>query len=201
MSDDRSFLFLVGSARAGGNTEILARRAAKELPRGVGQRWIRTAEVPLTPFVDRKHDGEDFVPPAGNERLLLDATFAATDLVIASPVYWYSVSASVKLYFDHWASWLDQPELEFKARMRGKTLWGVSALAERPEQAEPLIGTLRKTAEYLGMRWGGQLLGNGSRPGDVLLDEGALKAAETFFADADSVRLEEVHAVPAPAGS
>ncbi|WP_414935717.1 flavodoxin family protein [Amycolatopsis sp. cmx-11-51] len=188
MTDDRSFLFLLGSARAGGNTEILARRAAKELPRAVKQRWIRTSELPLAPFVDRKHDGEEFVPPAGNERSLFDATMAATDLVIASPVYWYSVSASVKLYFDHWAGWMDQPELRFKEQMRGKTLWGVSALAEQPEQAEPLIGTLRKTAEYLGMHWGGQLLGNGSRPGDVLLDEGALKAAETFFAGADLVR-------------
>ncbi|KZB82607.1 flavodoxin family protein [Amycolatopsis regifaucium] len=188
MTEDRSFLFLLGSARAGGNTEMLARRAAKELPRSVKQRWIRTSELPLAPFVDRKHDGDDFVPPAGNERALFDATMAATDLVIASPVYWYSVSASVKLYFDHWAAWLDQPELRFKERMRGKTLWGVSALAERPEQAEPLIGTLRKTAGYLGMHWGGQLLGNGSRPGDVLLDEDALKAAVTFFAGADLVR-------------
>ncbi|WP_410656368.1 flavodoxin family protein [Amycolatopsis sp. lyj-112] len=188
MTDDRSFLFLLGSARAGGNTEMLARRAAKELPRGVRQRWIRTSEVPLEPFVDRKHDGVDFVPPAGNERLLFDATDAATDLVIASPVYWYSVSASVKVYLDHWAGWLDQPELRFKEQMRGKTLWGVSALAERPEQADPLIDTLRKTAVYLGMRWGGHLVGNGSRPGDVLLDEGALKAAETFFAGADLVR-------------
>jgi NAD(P)H-dependent FMN reductase len=187
MSDDRSFLFLVGSARAGGNTEILARRAAKALPRDVGQRWIRMPEVPLAPFADRRHDGEDFVPPAGNERLLLDATYAATDLVIASPVYWYSVSASVKLYLDYWAGWLDQPELEFKQRMRGKTLWGVSALAEGPEQAEPLIGMLRKSAQYLRMSWGGQLTGNGSRPGDVLLDEVALKESETFFVGANLV--------------
>ncbi len=188
MADDRSFLFLLGSARAGGNTEILARRAAKELPRDVGQRWIRMSAVPLAPFVDRKHDGEELVPPAGNERLLFDATVATTDLVIASPVYWYSVSASLKLYFDHWAGWQDQAELRFKEQMRGKTLWGVSALAEAPEQAGPVTGTLRQTAEYLGMHWGGHLLGNGSRPGDVLLDDGALKAAETFFAGADLVR-------------
>lgn len=188
MGDERSFLFLLGSARAGGNTEILARRAAKALPRDVGQRWLRTSELPLEPFVDRRHDGEDYAPPAGNERSLLDATYAATDLVIASPVYWYSVSASMKLYLDHWAGWLEQPELEFKARMRGKTLWGVSALAEGPEEAEPLIGMLRLTARYLGMRWGGQLIGNGSRPGDVLLDEAALKESETFFASADLVR-------------
>ncbi len=188
MTDDRNFLFLVGSARAGGSTEILARRAARALPRDVGQRWIRTSDVPLAPFVDLRHDGEGFDPPTGNERLLLDATYAATDLVIVSPVYWYSVSASVKLYLDYWAGWLDQSELEFKERMRGKTLWGVSVLSEGPEQAEPLIGTLRKSAEYLDMNWGGQLIGKGNRPGDVILDENALKVSETFFAGADLVR-------------
>ena len=51
----RNFLFLVGAARAGGNTEMLARRAAKELPRDAEQRWLRLPELPLPPFEDRRH--------------------------------------------------------------------------------------------------------------------------------------------------
>lgn len=186
--NDRNFLFLLGAARAGGNTEILARRAAKELPGDVSQRWIRLPEVPLEPFEDRRHGAGEHLPPVGNERLLMDATFAATDLVIASPVYWYTVSASVKLYLDYWSGWMRVPSAEFKARMRGKTLWGVSVLSESEREAQPLIGTLRLCAEYLSMNWGGVLLGNGSRPGDVLVDAPALSSAETFFAGADLVR-------------
>jgi hypothetical protein len=34
------------------------------------------------------------------------------------------------------------------------------------------------------MDWGGVLLGNGSRPGDVLLDADAMSAASTFFSRA-----------------
>lgn len=34
----------------------------------------------------------------------------------------------------------------------------------------------------MGMRFGGVLLGNGSKPGDVLRDTEALARAETFFA-------------------
>jgi multimeric flavodoxin WrbA len=184
---DRSFLFLIGAARAGGNTEILARRSAKELPRDVEQRWIRLPEVPLAPFEDRRHGAGEPPAPGGNEQLLMDATFAATDIVIASPVYWYSVSASVKLYLDHWSGWLRLP-VEFKAKMRGKTLWGVSVLSETAREAQPLIGTLGLCAEYLGMHWGGVLLGNGSRPGDVLVDPAAMAAATTFFTGADLVR-------------
>lgn len=183
---DRSFLFLVGAARAGGNTEMLARRAAKELPREVDQRWIRLPEVPLAPFEDRRHGAGEHPAPGANEQLLMDATFAATDIVIVSPVYWYSVAASVKLYLDHWSGWLRLP-VEFKPRMRGKSLWGVSVLSETAREAQPLIGTLELCAEYLSMNWGGVLLGNGSRPGDVLLDDSAMTAASTFFTGADLV--------------
>lgn len=180
MTDDRNFLFLLGSARTGGNTETLAREAAR--PLAAPQSWVRLSDLPLDRFQDARHDGRRYLTPSGNEQQLLDATLEATDIVIASPVYWYSVSADVKLYLDYWSGWLYVPGVDFKARMRGKTLWGVSVLGEGPEQAAPLVGTLQKSAEYLGMNWGGVLLGNGSRPGDVLKDASALSEAESFFA-------------------
>ncbi|SDY71644.1 Multimeric flavodoxin WrbA [Amycolatopsis xylanica] len=180
MTDDRKFLFLLGSARTGGNTETLTREAAR--PVEATQRWLRLTDLPLPRFQDARHDGRRYLTPSGNEQELLDATLEATDIVISSPVYWYSVSADVKLYLDYWSGWLYVPGVDFKARMRGKTLWGVSVLSEGPEQAEPVVGTLRRSAEYLGMNWGGVLLGNGSRPDDILKDSSALTAAETFFA-------------------
>jgi hypothetical protein len=45
-----------------------------------------------------------------------------------------------------------------------------------------LVLTLHHSAAYLGMRFGGVLLGNGSRPGQVLTDERAAARAKTFFA-------------------
>lgn len=184
----RSFLFLLGSARDGGNTESLARHAANGLPPGTAQRWLRLSELPLPGYRDTRHDqaGQHEVRewPAGNERLLLDSTLYATDLVIATPLYWYTVSASVKQYLDCWVWWMDTPQAQFKARMRGKTMWVISVLSEEPERAGSMVDTLRQCAIYLGMRWGGVLAGNGSRPGDVLCDTGALARAETFFSEA-----------------
>ncbi|MFG3225184.1 flavodoxin family protein [Kitasatospora sp. NPDC048194] len=181
----RRFLFLDASARVGGNSEQLARLAAEaSLPPGAEQQWLRLADHPLPPFQDLRHTGDGGYPePAGHERLLLEATIAATDLVFVAPLYWYSLPTAAKLYLDHWSAWLRVPGLDFQARMRGGTLWGVTALAGGDDKAEPLIGTLRLTAEYIGMRWGGVLLGNGTRPGDVLRDERALVAAKSFFAD------------------
>ncbi|MGW1800813.1 flavodoxin family protein [Streptomyces sp. NPDC001984] len=180
----RRFLFVLGSARHDGNTELLARKAAEQLPADVEQQWISLAEHPLPDFEDLRHDNDHVRPPADSATgLLLDATLAATDLVIASPLYWYSVSSHTKRYLDHWSGWLRTPGVDFKATLTGRTLWGVTALAhEEGEVADPLIGTLNHTAAYMGMRFGGVLLGNGSAPGQVVRDEAALARAKTFFA-------------------
>lgn len=183
----RSFLFVLGSARADGNTELLARRAAERLPADVGQRWISLAEHPLPDFTDVRHDaeaGDGVAAPEGDMAdLLLNATLAATDIVIASPLYWYSVSGLTKRYLDYWSGWLRTPGVDFRGTLAGRTLWGVTVLADRePEVADPLVGTLTNTAAYLRMRFGGVLLGNGSGRGDVLRDTEALTRAETFFA-------------------
>jgi multimeric flavodoxin WrbA len=182
----RRFLFVLGSARLDGNTELLARRAAEQLPPDVEQEWIRLADHPLPDFLDIRHDGiVRPVQPTENDtiRQLLDATLAATDIVIASPVYWYSLSGLTKRYLDYWSDWLRVPGADFKATMAGRTLWGVSVLADdEPVVADPLIGTLNNSAAYMKMRFGGVLLGNGSAPGDVLKDTEALTRAKTFFA-------------------
>ncbi|MER6470403.1 flavodoxin family protein [Streptomyces collinus] len=180
----RRFLFVLGSARLDGNTELLARAAAEQLPADVEQRWIRLAEHPLPDFEDVRHDSDRVRPSSDTATgLLLDETLAATDLVIASPLYWYSVSSLTKRYLDYWSGWLRTPGLGFRAGMAGHTLWGVAALADRePSVAGPLVGTLNNSAAYLGMRFGGVLLGNGSAPGDVAKDTEALARAKTFFA-------------------
>ncbi|MFE7759906.1 flavodoxin family protein [Streptomyces sp. NPDC057438] len=178
----RRFLFVLGSSRSDGNSETLARAAAEQLPEDVEQHWLDLTEHPLPDFADLRHDSDHVRPRGDNRALLLDATLAATDLVIVSPLYWYSVSAQVKRYLDHWSGWLRTPGVDFKATMAGRTLWGVTALAHHEEEvAEPLIGTLNHSAAYLGMRFGGVLLGNGSKPGDVLRDTAALARAKTFF--------------------
>jgi multimeric flavodoxin WrbA len=184
----RRFQFLLTSARRDGNAERLARHAAASLPAGTEQDWLNLSDVPLPQFEDRRHEpGFQYGEVFGNERLLLDATLAATDLVLVVPLYWYSVPASAKLYLDYWSSWLRVPGADFKSRMAGKILWGVSAFSdEDAARAEPLVGTLRLTADYLGMGWGGVLLGRGNRPGDIMADAAALAAARIFFENRSS---------------
>jgi hypothetical protein len=187
---ERRFAWLLGSSRRGGNSEALARAAGATLPPGVSQTWLRLADLPLPQFVDIRHEGDGtFPPPRDNERILFDATVEASDLVIVSPVYWYSVSALVKHYLDYWTAWMRVPEVDFRGVMASKTLWGVTVTSDDDlAYVEPLIDTLRFSAEYFRMGWGGVLIGYGNRPGDVA---GSLEKAATFFesVDADGLRL------------
>ncbi|MFD5028149.1 flavodoxin family protein [Streptomyces sp. NPDC058373] len=178
---DRSFLFVLGSSRADGNTAQLARAAAEHLPAAVSRRWVDLNTLELPDFRDGRHEGAGWQPGEAEESLR-EATLAATDVVIATPLYWYSFSAQVKRYLDYWSGWLTVPGSDFAQRMAGRRLWGVTVMADRDEVvADGLDTSLHHTAAYLRMRYGGLLLGNGSRPGQVAADERAMRRAKTFF--------------------
>ena len=74
------------------------------------------------------------------------------------------------------------PGTDFKAQMSAKTLWLVMAHSgSSAEQIAPAVESLRLTADYLNMRWGGALRGDANAPGDIARDEAAIRAARTFF--------------------
>ncbi|MBQ1443508.1 MAG: NAD(P)H-dependent oxidoreductase [Renibacterium sp.] len=180
---ERHFVFIEGSSRPNGNSAILARRTEQHLPDGASSEWLRLADLPLPDF-DADADAAPIFPD-GNEGALLAATLRATDLVIVSPLYWYSVSAPVKRYLDHWDGWLHIPGLRFRRTMAGRTLWAISAgYTDDAGKADGLATSLRLTAEYLGMAWGGLLYGNGDQPGDVRQDHTAMRGAEDFLGPA-----------------
>lgn len=179
----RHFVFIEGSSRPHGNSAILAHQAEQHLPEGASSEWIQLADLPLPDF-NAEEPAEDATPifPDGNEGTLLAATLRATDLVIVSPLYWYSVSAPVKRYLDHWDGWLHLPGLRFRRSMSGRTLWAITAgYTDDAGQAEGMATSLRLTADYMAMNWGGLLYGNGDKPGDIRQDHAAMRSAKDFL--------------------
>ncbi|MEZ5714887.1 MAG: NAD(P)H-dependent oxidoreductase [Paracoccaceae bacterium] len=113
----RHFLFVTASARDGGNSLTLARHAAAHLPEGASQAWYDLHAAPLPPFEDLRHAEPGYGPVATEVKPLLDATLAATDIVLVAPLYWYGLPAAAKLYIDHWSHWLRLEGVDFRARM------------------------------------------------------------------------------------
>src|SRR5829696_9186216 len=180
---EREIVFILGSARYNGNTEALAQYAARSLSSQVKQNWIHLLDHSFPTFEDiRHHENRKYSVTSKIEKTVLEATMSATDIVIASPVYWYSISASTKLYLDHWSGWMRLEGIDFNQRMASKTLWGISALSDEDwSGAQPLIDTLRMSAEYMKMKWGGVLLGYGNRPQDIANDAPSMGRAGNFF--------------------
>ena len=179
----RHFLFLVASARESGhlgNTEWLARQAAQALEPGTRQTWLHLAGLQLPAFVDQRHTTGQYPLPEGDLRTLLDATLAATDIVLVSPVYWFSIPASLKTYLDHWSAWMRVPGLPFKEQMAAKTMRLVTTSGDRTK-AQPMIDSVRLCAQFLSMAWGGELWGKGGPPDAVRADASAVAQSAAFL--------------------
>ena len=83
---------------------------------------------------------------------VMDRIYAADLLVMATPLYWYGPSASLKLLIDRWSCLLDLDGDEFRARMRGKRTAIVIAQGEQGfYEVAPCLQMLEWTLRYLDM--------------------------------------------------
>ena len=177
----RHVLFLIASARIGGNSQALARMAARSLADGTTQTWIDLNDPPLPAFHDLRPNAQ---APDARLTQIATAMQAATDIVFVAPVYWYALPAPAKLLLDHWSGWLDLPAMGFAQWIKAKHLWLITARADAaPDAPDATEACLRKTADWLGMGWGGALHGVADGPGDILRDTAALARAARFFSE------------------
>lgn len=176
---DRRFLFLLSSARKGGNAQLLAEAAAQRIPVD-RQDWIDLSDPPLPPFSDLR---PGFALPDGPVARVIQAMRGASDIVMVAPIYWYALPAPAKLLLDHWSGWIDAPETGFTDWVRGKRVWLITTRGDpEPTVADLPEAMLRRSAEWLGMVWGGAVHGIGDAPGDVLQDRAAMTAAARLLA-------------------
>ncbi len=174
-------LYLLGSSRVNGNAEQLARAAA---PDGADITWLRLDDHPLPPFEDLRHSS-GYGDPTGTSKFLLEATLAADHIVFVTPIYWYSVSTPLKRYLDEYSAWLRASGANFRARMAEKQFSAILVSSGDAEHAEPAVKTLAYTAWYFDAQWRGHVLGNGSKPSEVLSDTAALEASRVLLRGLD----------------
>lgn len=164
----RRILIFLASARQGGNSHLLARRAADHS--GAQIDWCDLARVPLPAFADLRPDVPALSDPVLTD--ILGRMRQADDLVFAVPIYWYGLPAPAKLLLDHWSGYLDAPGTGFGIWIRDKRLWLMTCRADpAAEVAQPVELALRQTARWLGMGWGGALHGVADQPGEIAADE------------------------------
>ena len=137
---------IVGSSRANGNTEQVARRLAAE----AGWDLINISELTMS-FYDYEHRNrtDDFLPTLRQ----LSENYELW--VFATPVYWYAMSGQMKLFFDRLTDLLTI-EKDLGRTLRGKSMAVVTS-SNGGNLGEDFWLPFKASATYLGMKYLGDL--------------------------------------------
>jgi hypothetical protein len=140
-----SIVAILGSARNDGNAAhildaVLEQRAALQFD--LGELHIRDYAY------GQAADGDDF--------LALAQAIARCDAVLfATPVYWYTMSAVLKRFFDRLTD-LVTVQKSVGRKLTGRSVW-VVACGSDPALPDGFEVPFRETAAYFGMCYGGAL--------------------------------------------
>ncbi|GJL95783.1 MAG: hypothetical protein DHS20C05_21880 [Hyphococcus sp.] len=141
-------LGLIGSSRRDGDTARLTRAVFENLP---GAGLIDLSAYDIAPYdYHYRQSHDDFIEIA-------QKMAQAKTIVFASPVYWYAMSAQMKLFFDRLTD-LTETHKPIGKSLAGKTafLIATGGSPSAPASFEP---PFRETARYFNMNWGGMLYG------------------------------------------
>lgn len=142
----KSTAIILGSANSKGDTYEVCTQLEAYFPSVI----YNLSDYTIAPFdYDFNNQEDDFLP-------LIKKIITDHDRILfASPIYWYSVSAQLKIFIDRLSDLL-KIEKDLGRLLRGKSLGLVSRSHEDdcpPEFAMPT----QRTADYLGMTWIGHI--------------------------------------------
>jgi len=140
-------IVVFGSSRRNGNTGKLVDWIAQKLDVTI----IDLSEKEISPYdYDHKNMNDDFIST-------MDTVLAHKKIIFASPVYWYSMSAHMKIFIDRISDFLSVEELKDKGRaLRGKVGY-VVCTSISPEADASFVNAFKDTFGYLGMKYGGHI--------------------------------------------
>lgn len=150
---NKRIAIVYGSGRSNGDTARVCKEVAEEMGAAVHD----VTDYVREPYAYRQ-GADDFL-------ILMQKLLDTADvIVLASPVYWYSVSAQMKGFIDRWTELLkEHKDLGRQMRGRGLALLSRSHDDDCPEEyAMPI----RRTADYMGMHWLGHLHCHDDGPSD-----------------------------------
>ncbi|MCH9753339.1 MAG: NAD(P)H-dependent oxidoreductase [Alphaproteobacteria bacterium] len=164
-------IIIFGSSRDRGDTWNAIQKVIGEKKVPI----VNLNDIKISNFdYDWKNADDDFIKVA-------EQMIESDPIILATPIYWYSVSAIMKTFLDRWTD-LTVFRKELGRKLRGKTLCVITSYGatEGKRGFEPV---LIQTAEYMGMKYGGcffSYVGNEKALLDMNEDN-AKKLAKTIF--------------------
>ncbi|WP_330942447.1 flavodoxin family protein [Bacillus velezensis] len=174
-----------GGTRSGGNTDILAEKAVQ----GFDVEHIHLRKYRIRPVEDLRHAQGGFRPVQDDCDSIIERILPCDILVFATPIYWFGMSGTLKLFIDRWSQTLRDPRFpDFKQQMSAKQAYVTAVGGDNPKlKGLPLIQQFEHIFHFMGMSFKGYVLGEGNRPGDILHDQQALSAASRLLKRSDAI--------------
>jgi len=170
-------LALIGSPRKGSNTDLLVDQILK----GSEERRHRSEKIYLydyesLPCIDcRACKRGNFVCPLKDGMREIYPKMEKADLIIfGTPNYWYGPTGKLKLLIDRMRPFIGNRKL------KGKKWAIVSPSAEGLHSCRLLVGMLRLSCDYLGMKLAGKILAKAYERGEIKRDQKTLRKAFEF---------------------
>lgn len=133
-------IIVLGSSRSNGNT----RKAVDTI---IGTTSIKIVDLntfTIKPFdYEYKSQSDDFIP-------LIEDVLSYEKIVLATPVYWYTMSATMKIFVDRLSDLLDIRK-DLGRRLRGKQMFVVATYSTSIPRG--FVDTFQQTCEYLGIEY------------------------------------------------
>jgi multimeric flavodoxin WrbA len=138
-------VIIVGSYRKNGNTTRISKKIAEKF----GFDTINLNDYQFSYYdYDNNNREDDFLP------LMKQIIEKYDTLIFSTPVYWYSMSGVMKVFFDRFSD-LIRIEKDWGRKLRGKKMFVISNTHDNELEYDFYL-PFRLSAKYLGM----QYLGN-----------------------------------------
>ncbi len=176
----KKVLVLMASPRARGNSTILAETAAKGAKEaGAAVEAYRLAEMHIGPCLaceGCRKPGADGCVRKDDIRMLHAKLRDADALLMASPVYWFTMSAQIKLFMDRLYAF----GAEGYKPLKGKRIGIIMTYGDADPFASGAVNALRSFQDafaYIGAPIKAMVYGTGDKPGDVRANASLMEEA------------------------
>ncbi|RUL50891.1 flavodoxin family protein [Lysinibacillus antri] len=171
-----SIAVIFGSTRENGNTEMLTEQVIKGIP--VEKIYLR--EYNILPIKDERHSEHGFQDVDDDYNKLIAQVMKHDILIFSTPIYWYSMSGTMKLFIDRWSQTLrDQNFPNFRTELGQKKAYVIAVGGDKPYiKGLPLIQQFQYIFDFFGMTFEGYVIGRASKPGEMIHDKRALSSAQ-----------------------
>lgn len=171
-----SIAVLYGGSRPNGNTELLTRKVIQ----GLTVEEIYLKDHLIEPIVDMRHAKEGFPEINDDYNSIIDRILQHDTLIFSTPIYWYSMTGTMKNFVDRWSQTLkDSRYPDFKKQMSQKRAFVIAVGGDNPYmKGLPMIQQFQYIFDFMGTSFDGYIIGEGNRPDEITHDKEAFFAAE-----------------------